>query len=119
MYLYRGRRFDQAFSKAGGVTRADLIYPPADKAPVGRANRPSDPLFYCTVGKEPVFFELGDLSAGTDLVLAFWRTTARMIVNAIGYTQSAFDALGAKRPCPTWSPEKPGELGSPAVVAAP
>jgi hypothetical protein len=54
--------------------------------------------------KEAVFFELPDLRSGEELILTFWKTTERMFVNNIGYTEFAFQQLDAKRVLPTWKP---------------
>jgi hypothetical protein len=57
--------------------------------------------------KEAVFFELPDLKAGDELIVTHWKTTERMLVNNVGYTEYAFEQLGAKRPVPDWTPKEP------------
>jgi hypothetical protein len=108
-FLYRARRLSPAFHKANGITRQDLIYPPANVAPQGRLNRAGQPMFYSSMHKASVFFELPDLKAGDEIILTFWKTNQQMFVNNIGYTEFAFKQLGAKRPLPKWgAPAAPG-----------
>jgi hypothetical protein len=59
-----------------------------------------------------VFFELPELNPGDELVLTFWKTTERMFVNNIGYTEYVFQQLGAKRALPTWEPASPQQPGN-------
>jgi hypothetical protein len=118
-FLYRGRLLNSEFTKAAGVSLADLIYPPLARARAGRVNRPSKPMFYCSVSKESVLFELDDLRAGSELILTNWQTTDQMVLNSIGYTQRVFDALGAKRKCPTWAPEKVDDPAAAGTVSVP
>jgi hypothetical protein len=108
-FLYRARKIGPIFNKAVGITRKDLIYPPKHLAPLGRLNRAGQPMFYSSMHKESVFFELPELNAGDELILTFWKTTQKMVVNNIGYTEFAFKQLGAKRTVPQWgSPQPPG-----------
>jgi hypothetical protein len=106
-FLYRARKVGAKFNKPVGITYRDLIYPPAHKAPLGRLNRAGTPVFYSSIHKESVFFELPGLDAGDELILTFWKTTERMFVNNVGYTEFAFQQLGANRAVPTWEPLKP------------
>ncbi|TLG78147.1 RES domain-containing protein [Methylocystis sp. B8] len=108
-FLYRARMLDSKFSKSAGVTHKDLIYPPKHLAKLGRLNRAGDSVFYASMHKESVFFELPNLKTGDELILTFWKTTEQMFVNNIGYTEFAFKRLGAKRPVPTWRPPKAPE----------
>jgi hypothetical protein len=101
-FVYRSRLVGPTFNKSKGITRADLIYPPASVARLGRLNRPSQSVFYCSVHKESVFFELPNLKANDEVVLAFWKTSKNMFVNNIGYTEFAFKQLGSSRTPPTW-----------------
>ena len=103
-FLYRARKFGPSFNKATGITRKDLIYPPKHLASAGRLNRAGQPMFYSSMHKESVFFELRDLKARDELVLTFWKTTQRMVVNNVGYTEFAFKQLGATRAVPQWGP---------------
>jgi hypothetical protein len=116
--LYRARRIGPTFNKNTGIKYKDLIYPPKTASKLGRLNRDGEQVLYCSVNKESVFFEVGDLQPGDEIILTFWQTTERMVVNNIGHTQHVFKRLGAKRDCPQWrSPE--GQLGNKAVVSLP
>lgn len=118
-YLYRARKIGPTFHTGCGLKLDDLLYPPANKARLGRANRDNQPMFYCSVGKESLFFEIQDLKPGDELIVTFWRTTERMLVNNIGYTQRVFAQLGAKRVCPSWSSlDRSGSL-YPAAIKLP
>jgi RES domain len=110
-FLYRARKLGPTFNKVHGITKEQLIYPPKEKALLGRVNRAGSPVFYASVNKESVFFELPDLNTGDEVVLTFWKTTERMLVNNIGYTEFAFRQLGAKRAVPTWAPASPMPSG--------
>jgi hypothetical protein len=101
-FLYRARKVDATFNKAAGIRLADLSYPPKDRTRAGRLNRDSDPMFYCSVGKESLFFEIPNLQAGDEIVISIWKVAHEGYLNSIGYTSAVFDRLGAKRECPTW-----------------
>jgi hypothetical protein len=107
VFLYRARKVGPNLCKANSISRNDLIYPPKHLASLGRVNRTGQPMFYSSMHKQNVFFELPDLKAGDELILTFWKTTQRMFVNNIGYTEFAFEQLGAKRPLPQWG-QAPG-----------
>jgi hypothetical protein len=105
-FLYRARKIDTSFDKSRTIKRADIIYPPPHKTCLGRLNRAGHPVFYSSMQKEAVFFEIRDLKVGDELVLTFWKTNERMFVNNTGYTEFAFRQLGAKRTIPQWGPAK-------------
>jgi hypothetical protein len=117
-FLYRARKIGGDFNKTGGITRADLIYPPKARAKMGRLNRPNESMFYCSIGKEALVCEVQGLKPGDELLISIWQTTEKMLLNNIGYTQYVFDKLGAKRQCPSWS-AKGGPSGDHAVVSIP
>ena len=104
-FLYRGRMFDSHFKKENGVKLEQIIQPPKEAAKLGRLNRANEPVFYCSMNKESVFFELQDLKDNDDLILTFWKTKQRMIVNNIGYTEQVFKELGAGRELPDFTPK--------------
>jgi len=106
-FLYRARKIGSAFRKEAGIKRSDLIYPPRHLARAGRLNRNGQPLFYCSMHKESVFFEVQDLQKGDEVILTLWKTKNRMIVNNIGYTEYVFEQLGAKRSVPQWHSGSP------------
>jgi hypothetical protein len=103
-YLYRARRVTPNFNKTVGIGRQDLIYPPKTVARLGRLNRNGEALFYASMHKQSVFFEVPDLRDGDEVILSFWKTTEPMLVNNVGYTEFAFSQLGAKRGVPIWGP---------------
>jgi hypothetical protein len=103
-FVYRARRLGAALSKSKGIKLQDLIYPPSAIAPLGRLNRAGQPVFYCSMHKEAVFFEVQDLKMGDEIVLTYWKIKERAVVNNIGYTEFAFERLGAKRVLPQWGP---------------
>jgi hypothetical protein len=107
-FLYRARRISPTFKKEAGIKLSDLLYPPKHLASLGRLNRNEQPTFYCSMHKESVFFEVQGLQAGDEIILTFWKTTEKMFVNNIGYTEFVFEQLGAKRPVPQWSVSSPG-----------
>src|SRR5262249_8975781 len=84
-FLYRARRVTSTFNKGIGIKKCDLIYPPAHSARLGRLNRDGQSLFYCSVHKPSVFYELQGLQKDEEIILTFWKTTEKMFVNNIGY----------------------------------
>jgi hypothetical protein len=104
VFLYRARKVTPAFNKKLGIKYDDIIQPPKQIARLGRINRDNEPVFYCSMNKEAVFFELEGVSTNDEVILTFWVTTDKMFVNNIGYTEHVFERLGAKRPCPLWIP---------------
>ena len=109
MFVYRARRVTPTFNTSKPMSLADLKHPPAELARQGRANRAGQPMFYCSGMKEPLFFEIGELNAGDELILSSWKSRSRMLLNNIGYTNLVFQELGAKRPCPTWEDLRDGK----------
>ncbi len=112
-FLYRARKFGTSFNKGTGITYNDLTYPPKHLVPLGRVNRKEQPVFYSSVHKELVYFELQDLKVGDELVVTFWKTTEKMFVNNIGYTEYVFRQLGARRMPPQWGNRGAPSPGSP------
>lgn len=100
-FLYRGRKLP--FGPKEKMRLADLSHPMPEIARPGRVNRAGKPMFYCSASKEVIFFELPNLSVGDELILSFWKTRSKMLLNNIGYTQHLFEKLGAKRQCPDWA----------------
>lgn len=105
-FLYRARKIDNFFNKDHKILLNELQYPPSDKATLGRLNRDGQSVFYCSASKEPIFFELPNLSDGHEIVIGFWQTLDDMIVNNIGYTEFIFSKMGAKRFIPSWGVRK-------------
>lgn len=108
-FLYRARNFTPSFNKQTCIKKADLVYPPNHLAKLGRLNRNEQSIFYCSLHRESVFYELPELSAGDDIIVTFWNTNQRMLVNNIGYTEYVFQQLGARRPVPKWGSQAPGD----------
>jgi large subunit ribosomal protein L30 len=102
VFLYRARKFGPTFNKGTGITHSELTYPPKHLTRLGRLNRIERPVFYASVHKESVFFEVQDLKTGDEIIMTFWKTTEKMFVNNIGYTEHVFRKLGAKRIPPQW-----------------
>jgi hypothetical protein len=118
MFLYRARKVAPDFTKQAGIRRSGLIYPPKHLVKLGRLNRSEQPVFYCSILKESVLFEVQGLQAGDEIILTFWKTTERMVVNNIGYTEYVFQQLSAKRALPQWNLLFPPRRDR-AVVAQP
>lgn len=104
MFLYRARKISLNFNKSGGIKKSDLVYPPSHLAKLGRLNRDGQSIFYCSAHKQSIFFELQGLAEGDEIILSFWKTITKMIVNNIGYTEYVFQQLGAQRSIPQWDP---------------
>ena len=66
-------------------------------------NRAGESLFYCSSARNAPFFEV-HAQVGDHLVLSEWRTTAKMVVNHVGYTRPTFERLRSTRSAPTWGP---------------
>lgn len=107
-FVYRGRKFGENFTKALGVKRNDLIFPLTHLTKLGRLNRDGQPIFYASLHKNSVVFELRDLKENDEFVLSFWKTTQKMLLSNIGYTETAFKRLGAKRSPPQWQARQVG-----------
>ena len=110
-FLYRARKLGASLPKQEGITRQQLSYPPKEHVQIGRVNRAGAPVFYSSMAKGPVFFEMRDVLPGEEFILTFWRTNKVMMVNSIGYTEETFKQLGATRTLP------PFETLSPSVVS--
>ena len=101
-FFYRARKICGQFNKTSPVCVRDLSYPPKASAKMGRLNRDGQPLFYSSVGKEPLLFEIPDLRPGDEIVLSIWQTNAPLWLNTIGYSQEAFKRLGSFRSHLQW-----------------
>ncbi len=101
-FLYRARKLGGSFQKNKEMSISELTYPPVELATIGRVNRENSSLFYCSLSKEAVFYEL-PLNVGNEIILSFWQVHKDIIVNNIGYTQKTFNQLSAKRICPKWT----------------
>jgi hypothetical protein len=54
-FVYRARRLGPQFRKEAGITRADLVYPPAAKTSLGRLNRVGEPVSMARCSKKRCF----------------------------------------------------------------
>lgn len=100
--FYRARRLTPEFTKSKAQLVEQLSYPRTE-IPFGRANRPDHKIFYCSNFRDVVFYEIQDLQAGDEFILGYWRTSQKLLVNNIGYTNFVFESMGASRPLPQWT----------------
>lgn len=98
--LYRGIPYDKK-----PETISYLSYPPKEIAKINRASREKQPIFYCATSRQVPFFELG-AKPNDKLVISKWKTTRKLLVNNIGYTDSNFAALNSNRNNQKWNNEK-------------
>lgn len=78
-----------------------LSYPPKELAKINRASRDNQPVFYCATSENVPFFEL-DMMPGDRLVVSKWKTTKKLLVNNVGYTESNFSKLNSNRNNQKW-----------------
>ena len=90
--VYRGTKHHTAVP----VTIEELWFPPPASAPLGRANRPGNPMFYCCSDPNGAFREIG-VQVGQLIVYAKWVTTAPMLLHDLGYTQAVLARAGSNR----------------------
>lgn len=103
--LYRGVLWSEK-----PQTIKDLSYPPTNKIVYGRVNRPGQPMFYCSLDKEAVFFELRPKLNDT-IAIGKWRSKGDLFVFNLGYSSKILNAQGSDREVPSWAvPQKPKEL---------
>lgn len=92
------------------MLRSRLSYRPAHLPGTwGRAARPGDTVFYCSVGRDGVPYELG-LLPGDHVAIGRWRFAAPVIVNNAGYSRNAFKSLASPREVPSWATAHAKEL---------
>lgn len=79
-----------------------LSYAPEEKVKkLHRAGRPQQPLFYCSLDRNAVFYEVG-VAAGDRVVVSQWECTDSLLVNNVGYRPDTLENLGSNRECPSW-----------------
>ena len=88
---------------------SELTYP-ADPVPLGLANRPGEPVLYCSNSREAAIFEAKP-EAGDTVAVAHWVTTAPLAFNYVGYSRRVFEALGSNRPVAGWDVQPPPSYG--------
>ena len=96
--LFRSRICDKPSHISG------LLSPPSHITPVGRVNRAGNPILYCCTSRQAPFFESRP-AEGQTVAIGRWVTTAPLLANHVGYTQSAFNALQSNRQHAGWGPE--------------
>src|SRR6516162_7529387 len=69
-----------------------LLAPAPEITKLGRVNREGKPVLYCCTSRRAPFFESQPVE-GQTVAIARWVTTARLMVNHVGYTARAFSAL--------------------------
>lgn len=89
--LYRGRICDKPRNLS------DIIYPPARLITCyGRANDIGEQILYATTGKSAVFHEL-PTRVGDYIAMGRWRSTGKMLLNHIGFTDQCKASLNSAR----------------------
>jgi hypothetical protein len=83
---------------------SEISYPPPERTPLGRCNRPGVPIFYGSTSREPPFFEARP-TPGATIALAQWVTTQPMLLNHLAFTRPTFERLGSKREQAGWARE--------------
>lgn len=91
-----GLRLFRARSCEKPANIREVFYPPAHVVPMGRVNRPGNPILYCSNSREATLFELRPL-VGATVAIVHWETSAPMMVNHVGYVQPTFEALRSAR----------------------
>src|SRR5206468_3753638 len=90
--LYRAVAYDERPTHVG-----QLGYPPTQVVKrLGRVNRVGQSIFYCSPAREAPFFEL-QCQQGTKLALSRWRTTERLIMQPVGFSDATFIRLASSR----------------------
>jgi hypothetical protein len=89
-----------------------LLAPPPEITKLGRVNREGKPVFYCCTSRQAPFFE-SQPGEGQTVAITRWVTTARLMVNHVGYTAGAFSALASNREQASWGPRPITQLNEP------
>jgi len=103
--LFRGR---QCANRPAVLS--ELWYPPNHVAPMGRANRAGAPVLYCCSSRNPIPFEL-NLVPGDTVAIICLKTRTPLLVDHVGYTQTAFSRLKANREVPDFTRLEPDQYG--------
>lgn len=100
LIVYRGVGSDD---KGKPNKRARVSYPPIKCATVwGRVTRPGQHVFYCSVARDAIPFELG-LRADDYVAIGRWRSTAQLMFTQVGFNRGVLTTLGGVRAAPTWT----------------
>ena len=78
VFVFRGRKLDDEFTKKDALLLKNLSYIPKEKKEIakrGRANREGFPIFYCSDGGGPstVFWETKCSQAGDEIIVTSWK----------------------------------------------
>lgn len=94
-YVYRGvKRITKPLNKS------ELTYPdPSRINNYQRANRPREPIFYCSSDIRVLFVELG-LKPGDHVAISKWLVEEKIIVMTIGYIHEELEHTGSVRKAP-------------------
>jgi hypothetical protein len=93
--LFRGVSWP---SRPSHITQ--LTYPPtSDVRDFGRLNRPNQSIFYSSVARAAVFFELG-VKPGDHLAVSQWRSTGKLWMNNVGFAPGVFRKFSSNRQAP-------------------
>ena len=82
---------------------ARVSYPPPEKAPQGRFNRPQEPLFYGSLGQFNSCLLECRCEPNNVFAVSSWRLTKDILLNHLGYSAAALEALKTKRELPNWA----------------
>jgi RES domain len=98
-----GERVFRAVSWEGRpLNKRHLSYAPPHKiSSYQRANRPNDPMFYCSVGCSATIMELAPKNR-TRLAISTWRAIKQMYVASIGYSEKNFKRQESQRWPQVW-----------------
>ena len=92
--VYRGAKL---LEREKPALRDRLSYPPDHLANGwGRVTRPGQRVFYCSVPRDAVGFELG-LNAGDHVAIGRWRSTAPLMFTQVGFHPGVLHNLGGAR----------------------
>ncbi|MCC7507449.1 MAG: hypothetical protein IT259_19235 [Saprospiraceae bacterium] len=84
-FLYRGRKVAKKVTNM-----SELSYPPSEVVGWMRANRPNNPIFYCSTDGVTVLSEIS-AEVGDMVLLSKWKCLEKFYVNNIGYTMVRID----------------------------
>ena len=100
-FLYRAIKIGNGFSKKAKFKPSDLQHRKAKEVKMCRVNRERQPMLYCSLSKEPPFFEI-ELFNNDELVMGFWQISNSITLINIGYTKSVFEKYKANRSHNVW-----------------
>jgi hypothetical protein len=75
--------------------------PPEKLVTLGRANRQSQPMFYCSSSPAAAFLEVG-AQPGKHYAVSIWKTRTRFPVNTAGYIEEVYTQSRTCKDIPDW-----------------